>query len=364
MAIGTYIDTVKKAGTWLGNALQQAGNNGAVTQAINYPGRSRTTEEFNATNGNADPNNFGFQYNDSGQYDPVERFPREEMPEEMSWAQAYELAGNRTNPTYDALRGRQETQSSANREYLPQLMAAKYGMSGTKGGRIAGQITKSVQAEGQGINQIEGERDQATNELATSIQANDWAKAMDLWKTKEASRQADEARALQEKQFDQTKSDSDFNKKMSWAEYSLKLQGYNDSQIQQMFENGMAEKELGLKEGELKYNQMDTDRKFEYGKTRDAVGDSQWLAQFNKPTGGGGGSSSSGGLTPLQLLNYSQEEEKSARDYATKMAEIDSRAAGGGWSSYVDENGQTQWAENTPEQIWDAYYQKYLNGQQ
>ena len=72
--------------------------------------------------------------------------------------------------------------------------------------------------------------------------------------------------------------------------------------------------------------------------------------------GSGGGSSS--GITPYQEFQITNTVDAAARDYAKMMAEDEGRIGKPG--TYVDANGQTQGVANTYQQIYDAYYQKYL----
>jgi len=72
--------------------------------------------------------------------------------------------------------------------------------------------------------------------------------------------------------------------------------------------------------------------------------------------GSGGGSSS--GITPYQEFQITNTVDAAARDYAKMMAEDEDRIGKPG--TYVDANGQTQGVANTYQQIYDAYYQKYL----
>lgn len=89
-------------------------------------------------------------------------------------------------------------------------------------------------------------------------------------------------------------------------------------------------------------------------KTNDASYRDATLAK----SGGGGSGGSSSGITPYQEFQITNTVDAAARDYAKMMAEDEGRIGKPG--TYVDANGQTQGVANTYQQIYDAYYQKYL----
>lgn len=91
------------------------------------------------------------------------------MVQDMTYDDAWAQAEDRTNPIFNALRDRENAAAAANREQIAQVMAARYGMGGTRGGRIASQMTKSQQAEGMAVNQIEGDRQRGIADLADQL---------------------------------------------------------------------------------------------------------------------------------------------------------------------------------------------------
>lgn len=102
----------------------------------------------------------------------------DDPPQAMSWEEALKQAGNAVNPTYNSLRTDAEMDYSTAREQIPQLLAARYGMSGTRGGRSQSAYTQNTQKENASIGKIEDARQSAIQVMARSIQSQDYEMAM------------------------------------------------------------------------------------------------------------------------------------------------------------------------------------------
>lgn len=111
------------------------------------------------------------------------------MPQSIDIATALQQAKARLNPTYDALRGKAEQSFSKQKEQNPQLLAARHGMSGTRGGRRQSVDYGTTQAERQEISNIEGQRLTAQEQLAQAIQDQDNERQMQAYTTTEALKQ-------------------------------------------------------------------------------------------------------------------------------------------------------------------------------
>lgn len=132
-------------------------------------------------------------------------------PATMDWETALTRAKQTVNPQYDTLRQKAEVSYRDQREEIPQLLAARYGMSGIRGGRRASSESDLTQNESMGINELESQRNQATNSLATSLQDDSYSKAMDLWKAQQSLKAAqaqDEYNRYRNSILDKQSSDS------------------------------------------------------------------------------------------------------------------------------------------------------------
>lgn len=217
--------------------------------------------------------------------------------EALTWKDALARAGAQINPTYNSMRDKTEAEAAATRELIPQLMAARYGMSGTKGGRVASQLTKATQSEGMAVNQIEGERQRGINELAQALMTQDQERIRQLL-------------ALQNQQE---------QNQIAWA--SLQAQQENAALDRKMaydfryMDELQFEKNYGLSKDELAYRMTSGDRdyqlaldelglnkeRFAWEKDPSNLDNVYKQAQISKLlSGGGGGSGGSGGRQPTQ----------------------------------------------------------------
>ena len=236
----------------------------------------------------------------------------------MTWKQALARAGGQLNPVYDAQKSRQEEAASQNREILPQLMAARYGMSGTKGGRIGSQMTKSVQAEGSAINAIEGERTRGINELAQGLYEQDQARVQ-----REMQLQAEQERIAQGwAQINNAQANAEADRKMAYdfryldEERFLKTYGLSKEQF-------AYEKMTGDRAFNEGVRQFDTTLDWEKQQYADDMAYKQaaLVARSSGGSGGTGGSGGSGGGD--ETLTY-----KDRLIRATELAKADPRLAG------------------------------------
>ena len=151
-------------------------------------------------------------------------------PQPMTREEAQSIAGNTLNPTYDSLRSRAETEMSDAKELIPQMMAARYGMGGMRGGRLASSYVDQSQREAATMSDIEGKRQQAINEYAEALRTNNYQMAMQAW-------QASQGFAIQQQQLAlQVKSQETEN----WykkAMYLLQIQGFTADEAQRQLEN-------------------------------------------------------------------------------------------------------------------------------
>ena len=219
-----------------------------------------------------------------------------------------------------AQRLRQEQAASQNREMLPQLMAARYGMSGTKGGRIGSQMTKSVQAEGSAINAIEGERTRGINELAQSLYEQDQARV-----ERQLALQAEQERIAQGwAQINNAQANADADRKMAYdfryldEERFLKTYGLSKEQF--AYEKMMGDR--AFNEG---VRQFDATLDWEKQRYADDMAYKQaaLAARSSGGSGGSGGTGGSGGSSGGDNdLSY-----KDRLIRATELAKADPRLA-------------------------------------
>lgn len=236
----------------------------------------------------------------------------QDYQEELTWAKALGQAGDRINPVYDALRDRENAQAAANREMIAQVMAARYGMGGTRGGRIASQMTKSQQAEGMAVNQIEGERQRGIADLADQLMQREQQRLRDQ-----------EALRLQENQ-----------NALGWANLAAN-QAENAAQRKMQYDfryldDQQWEQQYGLSKDQFAYQQASGDREYQlaadqfaWEKDPSNLDNVMKQTQINKllaaGTGSGGGSGTSG-----SELNYN-----TALIRASELARADPRLADG-----------------------------------
>lgn len=262
-------------------------------------------------------------------------------PQQMDWETAFSKAQGRVNPTYDSLRGKAETTYSKARESIPQLLAARFGMSGLRGGRRQSAEYGATQNENQGISELEGQRQQALNSTASAIQNDDFSTAMNLYNATEALRAKSAGDAYQKWRDtildQQSKDETDYSRalKQRLLEREDERFGVQDSQWDKTF---------GLQQGSLEndpeYRQilleragvgLDTDR-------------AQLYNTQNPSTRTGGGGSSGSTMSAAQVL-----------DDASAMAKADPRLADG-VTTFPD--GKDFF---TLAQLIDAYRNQILN---
>ena len=245
----------------------------------------------------------------------------------MTWNQALARAGGQLNPVYDTQRDRQEVAASQNREMLPQLMAARYGMSGTKGGRIGSQITKSVQAEGSAINAIEGERTRGINELAQGLYEQDQARV-----ERQLALQAEQERIAQGwAQINNAQANAEADRKMAYdfryldEERFLKTYGLSKEQF-------AYEKMTGDRAFNEGVRQFDTSLDWEKQQYADDMAYKQ-AALTASGSGGTGGTGGSGGgdLT----ANQADQSQQAATKWVTERVNNDPRLLPDGSNYWV-----------------------------
>ncbi len=108
-------------------------------------------------------------------------------PEMMDWGTAIKQATARVNPTYDSLRSRYEQSFSDQREQVPQLLAARFGMAGIRGGRRESAEYGTTQNENAAIGDVENNRVKAINDTASEIQSGANSEALQRYQAAEAA---------------------------------------------------------------------------------------------------------------------------------------------------------------------------------
>lgn len=173
-------------------------------------------------------------------------------------------AAAKVNPQFDQLRDRADAQASANREQLPQVMAARYGgIMGTRGGRMGSAMTRATQAEGQAINEIEGQRQQATIAMQEALQKQDFDRALQLY-------QVTKSLEMQQAQLDLQQSQSDWEQEKWQQQFD-----YNKT-------NDLRDYNYQIGRDEVGDTRWQTE--FDYNKGRDSVKDNQWGQQWDWET--------------------------------------------------------------------------------
>lgn len=262
-------------------------------------------------------------------------------PMEMSWEDALGRAGESVNPIYDSLRSRAEMEMYDTREALPQLLAARHGMAGTRGGRIASAYTDQTQKEAATMQDIEGRRQGATAEMAQAIKSMDDERAMRIW-------QESNNLALQKQQLMLQMQASQTDDWAKRAQIYMQMQGFSADEAQRALENDPLfwKNQMEVKRGDsdLAYKQASTqallnEQDPEHWKNQawlasnsldDQYKKAQIAGLYNRSTGGVGssgarssGGSSAGGSAGSEL-NYN-----TALIRASELARADPRLADG-----------------------------------
>lgn len=229
-----------------------------------------------------------------------------DMPMEMSWEDALGRAGESVNPIYDSLRSRAEMEMYDTREALPQLLAARHGMAGTRGGRIASAYTDQTQKEAATMQDIEGRRQGATAEMAQAIKSMDDERAMRIW-------QESNNLALQKQQLMLQLQSAQTDDWARRAQVYMQMQGFSADEAQRALENDPLfwKNQMDVKRGDsdLAYKQASTqallnEQDPEHWKNQawmasnsldDQYKKAQIAGLYSRPSGGGGGGGSSGG---------------------------------------------------------------------
>jgi hypothetical protein len=243
------------------------------------------------------------------------------MVQDMTYDDMYAQAEDRVNPIFNALRDRENAAAAANREQIAQVMAARYGMGGTRGGRIASQMTKSQQAEGMAINQIEGDRQRGIADLADQ-----------LWQRELQRQQNAQQLALQQEQND-----------IAWA--TLKQNTATENQrlaLEREFrylDDQQWMLKYGLSKEEFAYRKMADDRAFNedvrqfdatLGWEKQQYADDMAYKQAALAARSSGGSGGTGGYGGTGGSGGSGGNELSYKDRlirATELAKADPRLA-------------------------------------
>lgn len=223
-----------------------------------------------------------------------------------------QIAAAQVNPTYDALRLKQEQDSSANRELIPQIMAARYGgIMGTKGGRTASAMTRSVQNEGAAINQIEGDRQRAVSELSRAMASEDRQATMQMLQLAMQKEQNEASNDLAERRLSLDEENSSLDRKLQYD-----MMNMDDKQFQMTYGINKAQADQQIKESNYNIDQKSKEWAWQTDPTNwqnTAAIEAQNLdndykkAQISKllSSGSGGGGSS---LTQTERNNLAKSE--------------------------------------------------------
>lgn len=238
------------------------------------------------------------------------------MVQDMTYDDAWSQAGDRVNPIFNALRDRENAAAAANREQIAQVMAARYGMGGTRGGRIASQMTKSQQAEGMAINQIEGDRQRGIADLADQ-----------LWQRELQRQYQQQQLALQQEQNDIAWATLKQNTATENQRLALEREfRYLDDQ-QWMLKYGLSKEEFAYRKmaDDRAFNedvrQFDTSLDWEKQQYADDMAYKQ-AALTARSSGGTGGGSGTGGTSGDSAEDMSTN---TALIRATELAKADPR---------------------------------------
>ena len=230
-----------------------------------------------------------------------------DAPEQMDYAEALAKAKARVNPTYDALRGKAEQSYSAQREQIPQLLAARYGMSGTRGGRRQSQEYGVTQAENQGISDIEGQRLTAQEETAMALQNDENNKSMQAYQLAEAAKLQKYANAYQQYRDSvmdqQTESNTNYDRQLKQLLMNREDQRYG-------VQDDQWDKTFGLQQGQFDLQKNGLENSPEYQALQmegmKANNAATWRsAKAPFPSSGGGG------LTAYQQYQVGRDQEES-----------------------------------------------------
>lgn len=184
-----YVDALKNYGntdaTWNVANLANGGSGLATSTYKNWVGansNAMTDANGNVTNSTVETYRPYYTVNTGSDPTAPGTITTTPLPEEgdqyMSYSEALQRAQNRLNPTYNSSRNKLEQAYSQQREQIPQVLAARYGMSGTRGGRAQSAQYGATQAENIAVSDIEAQRESAINELADSIYNSDYQKAI------------------------------------------------------------------------------------------------------------------------------------------------------------------------------------------
>lgn len=265
-------------------------------------------------------------------------------PQTMSWEDAYQQAFKRANPHFNILRGRTEQQFSEQRERTPQLLAARYGMAGLRGGRRESAESQTTQKEAQAIQELEAQREQAINSLAGDIQNQENSGAYQRW--------------YSDAQLKQQAADREWQQQK--AAYEAAMQ--KDDRANDLFWKIMAlqrEDEQNAYSREQDAANQEWEReKFYYQDPLDVQYKEAQINRLNKPPASGGG-----GLTSWQQYQVGRNNQQDAWNRTTQevslrkdlytiaqqMAQNDPRLG-----------NPNDMAANTLTQLTDAIYQDLL----
>lgn len=257
-------------------------------------------------------------------------------PSLMSLGAATTAVEDSVNPTYAALRSRQELTSSQEREQIPQLLAARYGLSGTRGGRAQSSYADNTQSENADISSIEGQRQQALTEAALAYQEKDFARAMDKWKTSESLRMQQESLDMQQQQIDnqatQWQQGFDYQKLSDSQKLQLSYDQMNMSneQFEKTYGLSKAQTEQSIKESEFGMDENSWANRLKINESAAGIANTEAStanilnAIANRSSGGGGSSGGSSGGSGSEGMSYS-----TALTRATDAAKADPRLENG-----------------------------------